>query len=104
MQPMRINVAFILLVLLIAIQADSSAFFPLNVRQFDARLSSDDEAFLEDLEHRAFLYFWEQADPGTGLVRDRARTDGSEMDEQHRHVASIAATGFGLTALCIAAD
>lgn len=60
--------------------------------------------FLEDLSHRAFLYFWEQADPNTGLVLDRARADGSRHDEAHRYIASIAATGFGLTALRIAAE
>src|ERR1051326_3721217 len=31
-------------------------------------LASRDEAFLEDLERRMFRYFWEQADPNTGLV------------------------------------
>jgi hypothetical protein len=67
-------------------------------------LSAADEIFLEDMERREFRYFWEQADPTTGLVADRARTDNSPMDEDHRDVASIAATGFGLTALCIAAE
>ncbi len=67
-------------------------------------LSPVDNAFLEDLSHRAFLYFWEQADQTTGLVLDRARADGSTHDEAHRGVASIAATGFGLTALCIGAE
>ena len=66
------------------------------------RLSAPDEAFLEDLSKRSFRFFWENADPNTGLVRDRARTDGSPHDAQHRYVASIASTGFGLTALCIA--
>ena len=63
-----------------------------------------DDAFLEDLSRRVFRYFVEQADPDTGLVLDRARADGSPHDETHRNVASIAATGFGLTALCIAAE
>jgi hypothetical protein len=61
------------------------------------------ELFLEDLQHRSFNYFWEQSDPQTGLVPDRARIDGSALDEDHRDVASIAATGFGLTSLCIGA-
>ncbi len=68
------------------------------------RLSPNDQQFLEDLERRSFQYFWEQADPLTGLVPDRARMDGSPLDDNHQNVASIAATGFGLTALCIAAD
>jgi hypothetical protein len=66
--------------------------------------SAQDHAFLEDLERRSFQYFWDQAAAPTGLVLDRTRTDGSPADEDHRTVASIAATGFGLTALCIAAE
>src|SRR4051794_1892590 len=42
-----------------------------------------DDAFLEDLSKRAFLYFWEQADPQTGLVLDRSQTDGSPSDKAH---------------------
>src|SRR4030095_15615577 len=36
-----------------------------------------DEAFLEDLSKRSFHFFWENADPTAGLVRARARSDGS---------------------------
>jgi hypothetical protein len=72
--------------------------------QASQRLSREDKLFLEDLEQRSFRYFWDEADPDTGLVPDRARMDGSPLDESHRHVASIAATGFGLTGLCIAAE
>jgi hypothetical protein len=68
------------------------------------KFSRTDEAFLEDLERRSFQYFWEEGDPDTGLVHDRARMDGSPLDENHSNVASIAATGFSLTALSIAAD
>ena len=76
----------------------------LNFASTKSALSSRDEAFLEDLSRRSFRYFWEQADARTGLVLDRARADGRPHDETHRNVASIAATGFGLTALCIAAE
>jgi hypothetical protein len=69
-----------------------------------AGISPPDRAFLEDLEHRAFLYFWEQADHGTGLVLDRASTDGGRAKGPSRDIASIAATGFGLTAICIGAE
>ncbi|MGB8507240.1 MAG: glucoamylase family protein, partial [Pyrinomonadaceae bacterium] len=79
---------------------------PSNVSQSNQlrRLTRADVALLEDLEHRAFLFFLEQADPHTGLVRDRARTNGEAHDAAHpsHDIASSAATGFGLTALCIA--
>jgi hypothetical protein len=52
---------------------------------------------LDEIERRACLYFFDHADPTTGLVRDRARMQGAES----RQVSSIAATGFGLSALCI---
>ncbi len=68
------------------------------------RLTAEDEAFLEDLSRRSFQFFWEQANPETGLVLDRSRTDGTPSSENHRYVASIASTGFGLSALCIAAE
>lgn len=69
-----------------------------------SKLSPQDQTFLDDLQHRSFQYFWEQADPFTGLVPDRARIDGSTLDDNHRDVASTAATGFGLTAICIASE
>ena len=60
-------------------------------------LSGSDEAFLDELERKAFLYFWEAASETTGQIKDRSRADGPD----DREIASIAATGFGLTALCI---
>jgi hypothetical protein len=69
-------------------------------------LTRDDEAFIEDLSHRAFLYFVEHADPRTGLVLDRALANGEAHPSGHpsHDITSSAATGFGLTALCIGAE
>ena len=61
-------------------------------------LSQQDEQFLDDLEKLNFQYFWDQASPQTGLVKDRCNVLAKDASV----VASIAATGFGLTALCIA--
>src|ERR1700733_1895906 len=74
-----------------------------NVDQV-APVSPADRAFVEDLERRSFEYFWEQADHGTGLVLDRARVDGGRAKGPSRDIASTAATGFGLTAICIGAE
>jgi hypothetical protein len=60
-------------------------------------LPEADNNFLEDLVHASFQYFWEQANPETGIVRDRCdaiKPSGGDL-------GSIAAMGFGLTALCI---
>ena len=56
-----------------------------------------DDQFLDQIQRAIFLYFWEQASATTGQVKDRAFAAGNDV----RTVSSIAATGFGLTALCI---
>lgn len=66
-------------------------------------LSVTDDHFLDDLSRRAFLYFWEQADPHSGLVLDRAAVDGRQRTSHSLDVASTASTGFALSACCIAA-
>ena len=63
-----------------------------------APLSQEDDAFLDGLEKANYLFFVEQAHPQTGLVKDRCNTRATDTSV----VASIAGTGFGLTALCIA--
>ncbi|HKD13918.1 MAG TPA: glucoamylase family protein, partial [Candidatus Angelobacter sp.] len=59
-----------------------------------------DEKLLEDLERAAFRFFWKEASSNTDLVKDRALVNGGDT----RSLASIASTGFGLTALCIGAE
>jgi len=60
-------------------------------------LALSDVALLDELERAAFEFFWNEANPETGLVLDLANANGSGAIG----MASIAATGFGLTALCI---
>jgi hypothetical protein len=68
-------------------------------------LSEADNDLLDDLSRRSFRYFLDQTNPITGLTLDRAPTTGVlEKKPGYAGVASIAATGFGLTAFCIAAD
>ncbi len=63
-----------------------------------AAISPQDDKLLDDLERASFLFFWEQGNPQTGLIKDRCnvRTKDETLG------ASIASTGFGLTAICIA--
>jgi hypothetical protein len=60
-------------------------------------LSAEDDQFLNDVEKANFLFFWEQGNPKTGMVKDRCNVHNTNQAA----AASIAATGFGLTALCI---
>ena len=56
---------------------------------------ADDNEFLDYLQHTSFDFFWYEANPQTGLIKDR-NTPGSP--------ASIASVGFGLTAIGVGVD
>jgi hypothetical protein len=60
--------------------------------------ASNNSELLDEMERASFEFFWNEANPYTGLVRDRSEADGGSRSR----MSSIAATGFGLTALCIA--
>ena len=53
------------------------------------------DAILDSVQLGAFHYFWDEANPANGMIRDRSQS-GSP--------ASIAAVGFGLSAICIGSD
>ncbi len=56
---------------------------------------ADDDAFLEYVQRQTFNYFWQEVNPENGLIRDRS-TPASHC--------SIAAVGFGLSAINIAVE
>ncbi len=60
------------------------------------RYRGTDDDLLEEIERAAFDFFWTEAG-SSGQVRDRAFLNGRDTHT----LGSIAATGFGLTALCI---
>jgi hypothetical protein len=57
-----------------------------------------DEQLLDEVQRGSFEFFWNETNPSTGQVKDRAYLNGNDT----RTMSSIAATGFGLSALCIA--
>jgi hypothetical protein len=59
-----------------------------------ARALTDSE-LLDTIQHASFLYFWNEANPSNGLIRDRSQP-GSPC--------SIAANGFGFSAITIGID
>ncbi len=65
------------------------------------KLEGGNAQFIDELIRSGCLFFWEQAGEKSGQVLDRARNDLKGARDPRR-MASIAATGFGLTALCIA--
>ncbi len=63
-------------------------------------MTAQDTALLNEVQRRAVLFFTEHTDAVTGLTRDRAPNNGAGS----RAPSSVAATGFALTAWCIAEE
>jgi len=59
------------------------------------RLREAQKAFIDTLQYRTFLYFWNESNPENGLVRDRSTKNSP---------ASTAATGFGVAAWIVGAE
>ncbi len=68
-----------------------------SIARPDITRMKDDE-FLDLVERKAFEFFWYEANPETGLIKDRANNFGPDEYK----IASTASVGFGLTAICIA--
>jgi hypothetical protein len=62
-------------------------------------LTAEEDQLLHELEQTSFLFFWEQGSSKTGMVKDRCNV---HKGGNQGIASSIAATGFGLTAICIA--
>lgn len=58
----------------------------------------DNGQLLDLVEKRAFLYFWNEANPKNGLIKDLSNA----FKDDNYPVASIASVGFGLGAICVA--
>ncbi|MBW4438399.1 MAG: hypothetical protein KME04_14765 [Pleurocapsa minor GSE-CHR-MK-17-07R] len=64
-------------------------------QEADALLALDDAALIDAVARATFDYFWLEANPDNGLIRDRSTPDSP---------SSIAATGFGLAAIPIGVE
>jgi hypothetical protein len=67
------------------------------VKPHGAPYQGSDEKLLDEIQRTSFDFFWFEASAKTGQVKDRALANGNDT----RDFSSIAATGFGLTSLCI---
>ncbi|MFC2091495.1 glucoamylase family protein [Elusimicrobiota bacterium] len=73
----------------------SVVLFVLYALYITKATDNDDDKFLSMVQEDAFYYFWENVNSKYGLIADSSRTDAP---------SSIAAVGFGLTAVCIAVE
>jgi hypothetical protein len=67
----------------------------LSYDKIDFKLTQKEQAFLDTLQYKSFLYFIHEMNPENGMVKDRSQ-DGSP--------ATIAAIGFAVPIWAIGAE
>lgn len=70
--------------------------------QSDAAADSvlSDDSLLTLIQERTFQYFWDGAEPMSGLARERFHVDG-EYPENDKHIITSGGSGFGVMALLV---
>lgn len=87
--------SILLTVLLLASCARQQSPIYKSQGRVDFPLTADDEAMLDSIQHRTFMFFMGEHHPGWGIVKDRTASWAP---------ASIASTGFGLPSFAIGAE
>lgn len=57
-----------------------------------------DHQLLDTIQHRTFQYFWQGAEPNSGLARERIHMDG-HYPQNDRNIVTIGGSGFGVMAI-----
>lgn len=92
---MRIIFSILLFVSLFACSQSKKIPAPQNV--FSAK---EDEAIFTDVQRATFQYFWNGAEPNSGLARERIHTD-NVYPEKDQNVVTSGGSGFGLMAILV---
>jgi hypothetical protein len=85
-----------LLPLLLTVSCRFQQINPKTASQQVAVIS--DDSLLTLTEYRTFRYFWEGAEPNSGMARERYHVDG-EYPENDMNVVTTGGTGFGVMAI-----
>lgn len=62
-----------------------------------------DEALMDTVQRLTFNYFWDGAEPNSGLARERIHLDGV-YPENNQNVVTTGGSGFGIMALLAGID
>lgn len=59
-----------------------------------------EEALLDTVQYSTFQYFWDGAEPNSGMARERYHVDGHyPLDD--KHIVTLGGSGFGLMAIIV---
>src|SRR5690242_3437989 len=62
-----------------------------------------DDSLLNLVEHQTFEYFWDNAEPTSGMGRERTHIDNDYPDND-KNIVTTGGSGFGLMAILVGID
>jgi hypothetical protein len=71
-----------------------------KVPDVSVQLSTEDEKIFTEVQHSAFQYFWDGAEPTSGLARERFHVD-DVYPQNDKMVVTSGGSGFGVMALLV---
>jgi hypothetical protein len=92
---MKISYAFLTVVLVLAACIRSADKEYVSKGNITYPLTAEEEAMLDSIQQKTFLFFLNEHHPDRGIVKDRAASSAP---------ASIAATGFGIPSLAVGVE
>ncbi len=66
----------------------------------EAKFSPEDEEIFTQVQQQTFQYFWEGAEPHSGMSRERIHVD-NVYPEKDKNVVTSGGSGFGIMALLV---
>jgi hypothetical protein len=64
----------------------------------EIRQGLSDEELLDVVQEHTFQYFWDGAEPNSGMARERYHVDG-EYPQDDKHIVTTGGSGFGIMAI-----
>lgn len=100
---MRFNKASYLTVFILSLALFGCGNQSTAKKDVDATTELTDEALLDSVQYRTFLYFWEGAEPVSGMARERFHADG-DYGNYDKNTVTSGGSGFGIMAIIAAMD
>ena len=99
----KLQISFILFALLFTIVGCKDKTTSSKQDEDNAIVEISDEALLDSVQRRTFMYFWDGAEPTSGMARERFHVDG-EYPQNDKNVVTSGGSGFGIMALISGID
>ena len=88
---------------LIILLISSCSFFSPDKKNETSGNHLADEQLLDTIQHQTFQYFWEGAEPNSGMACERIHTDGN-YPENDQTVVTSGGSGFGVMSIVVGMD